>query len=100
MKTTQKAIAITYMLLNIGSGLLSDGWGRHPASGRRRDSGSSWPYRVFEISVFGFSFILRKNHHRGRADTDYAGTGKPIDLFLTGFDIGGGMIGKIRAIII
>ena len=42
-------------------------------------------------------FILRKNYHRVWPNTDFAGAGQPIDFFLMGLDIRGGVICKIWA---
>ena len=44
--------------------------------------------------------ILRENDHRVRTDADFAGAGQPVGSFLLGFDIRGGMISKIWAIVV
>jgi hypothetical protein len=54
---------------------------------------------VFEISMKGFLYLLRINDHRVGADIDCAGTREPVDFFLVGLDIRGGMIRKLRAVV-
>ena len=44
--------------------------------------------------------ILRENYYRVRADADFAGAGQSIGSFLMSFDVRGGMISKIWAIVV
>ena len=45
-------------------------------------------------------FILRENYHRVWPDAYFAGAGQSIGSFPTGFDVRGGMIVKVRAIVV
>src|SRR3990170_3038221 len=45
-------------------------------------------------------WILRENDHCVRPNAYFAGAGQSIGSFLTGFDVRGGMIGKIGAVVV
>src|SRR3990172_4304132 len=47
-----------------------------------------------------FLLILRENDHCVRTNAYFAGAGQSIGSFLMGFDVRGGMIGKIGAVVV